>query len=966
MSQDPDIIKVLLVDDDEEDFVLTKYLFDDFKSTNYQLVWSNDGRKALESMKNSEYDIYFIDYRMGELNGLEILREAITAGCVSPIVLMTGQGDDEVDNEAMRAGAADYLVKGEIEAPLLERIIRYSLQHARTLETMQASEMKFRSVIQSASDAIFLINDEGNVILWNKAAEEIFGYTEGEILGQSATKLMGEKYANKSLEVGVEHTMNVVLTDVSGKTIEAIGQRKDGSEFPLEMSGSVWKTNDRIYYTSIIRDITARIRTRESLKQSEERFRDLFENANDIIYVHDLRGRLISVNQTGEKIFGYSRQEVLNLNITDIIAPEDRENARKQTTALLMGDAPSSYEISCVSKDGGRLTFEASSRVIYENHEPVAIQGIARDITDRKLAEEERDRLYNVSNDLLATIAFDGRILHINPAWEKILGYKKSELIGRYLFEISHVEDQGFSLVDTGRTPKDQPTSFESRLVAKDGSHCWILWNSTPIVSEQISYAVGRNITDRKQAEEILQHSAMFDTLTNLPNRAQFMSHLKSAIELYKDNKTSHFAVLFIDLDRFKIINDGLGHLIGDKLLIAIADTIKSSLRPGDVVARLGGDEFTILIHNVVNTSDATRVADRIQEELAKPFRLDSYEVFSSASIGITISDETHRNPEDFLRDADSAMYSAKELGKARYEIFDQEMHARNMNLLQVETDLRRAIERGEFRLHYQPIVDLTTGEIKEVEALIRWEHPVRGMVPPNDFINIAEETGLIIPIGEWVLEEACRQIRHWKHKYPQLCELSISVNLSAKQLMHPSLLSQVRSIRDRTGFDLKYLKLEVTESTVMENSETALKVLNELVALGITFSTDDFGTGYSSLSYLHQFPFKRIKIDRGFVGKIDTDAKSEGIVNTILMLGQNLGLEVVAEGVENEIHLRKLIGAGLKWGQGFLFSRPVDFEITESLLIDGLDSMLFEKICSTSRKIRMQNVLEIENVPIS
>ena len=290
------LIKVLLVDDDEDDFVLTKYLFEDFKDNCYRLEWTSDGGKTLDSMKAHEYDIYLVDYRLGKYNGLEILKEAVASGCTAPIILMTGQGDDEVDFQAMSAGAADYLVKGQIEAPLLERVIRYSLQHARSMEKMQASEEKFRSVIQSASDAIFLVNHHGKIILWNKAAENIFGYTENEVIGQSAITLMGEKYARKSEQCGIQKTIEEVLAPISGTIIQAAGRRKDGSEFPLEMSGSIWKTGKGFFYTSIIRDITERKKAGESLKESEERYRDLFENANDIIYLHDLQGNFISIN----------------------------------------------------------------------------------------------------------------------------------------------------------------------------------------------------------------------------------------------------------------------------------------------------------------------------------------------------------------------------------------------------------------------------------------------------------------------------------------------------------------------------------------------------------------------------------------------------------------------------------------------------------------------------------------------
>ncbi len=936
-----EIIKVLLLDDDEDDYILTKYLFDDFKDDLYVLEWTSDGEKALEAMKSHEHDIYFVDYCIGKFNGLEIIREAVKAGCTAPIVLLTGQGDKQVDFQAMQAGAADYLVKGQLEAPLLERVIRYSIQHARTLDKMQASETKFRSVIQSASDAIFLVNYVGEVILWNEAAEKIFGYKESEIIGKQGTLLMGEKYARKAEEKGLFETIRDLLVPMSGQTILAAGRRKDGSEFPLELSGSIWKQNDGFCYTAIIRDITERKKASESLKESEERFRDLFENANDIIYVHDLQGKFISVNRAGLKVFGYKRSDVAKLNIAQIIVPEDLQKAQTQIAAKIAGKTSSSYEVDGIRKDGRRVSFEVNSRVIYENDMPASIQGIARDITDRKLAEEERDRLYNVSNDLLATIGFDGKLLHINPAWEKILGYEIKKLLEKSIYDITHSDDLTDSLNEAEKLKAGENIFYESRLWCKEGSFRWILWSATPIVSDEIAYVVGRDITERKQTEEVLQHNALYDKLTDLPNRTQFMNHLQTAIDLYEKDLNSCFSVLFLDLDRFKIINDGLGHLIGDKLLVAISQRIKASLRPGDVVARLGGDEFTLLIHNVKETNEAINVAERIQKQLSKPFKLDNYEVFSTASIGIIVADETHRKPEDFLRDADTAMYRAKESGKARYEIFDSAMHTHNINLLQMENDLRRAIERNEFRIYYQPIISLASPEIEEFEALIRWQHPENGFIPPDDFIYIAEETGLIVPIGEWVLRESCRQIREWQELFNFKKKLSVSVNLSAKQLMHPNLIKQVRDILRETKFCPSCLKLEVTESMVLDNDELALEVLSELNALGVRLSTDDFGTGYSSLSYLSRFPFERLKIDRSFVGKMDTDAKSEGIVRTIIKLAENLNLEAVAEGIENERQFHRLRELGCQYGQGYLFSKPVNAADAENLLIQGFDSKI-------------------------
>ncbi|MBA3353812.1 MAG: EAL domain-containing protein, partial [Blastocatellia bacterium] len=442
-------------------------------------------------------------------------------------------------------------------------------------------------------------------------------------------------------------------------------------------------------------------------------------------------------------------------------------------------------------------------------------------------------------------------------------------------------------------------------------------------------------ITSRRQAEERLIHNALHDSLTDLPNRTAFMRHLQEAVDQTKADPDFKFAVLFLDLDRFKIINDSLGHVIGDKLLVGIAKRLMTCVRPGDIVARFGGDEFTILLNNVNEPSDATMVAERLQRKLSAPFNFGNYEVFSSASIGIIVSDEVDRDAEDFLRDADTAMYRAKESGKARCEVFDREMHAANMNLLQLETDLRRAITRSEFELFYQPIVSLDENPSNEFEALIRWNHPIHGCVAPNDFISVAEESGLIIPIGRWILDEACRQISVWQRTIPDNENLSVSVNLSAKQLMHPALRGQLEETLRTTGLDPRHLKLEVTESTVLERSETALAVLSEMRKLGLSLAMDDFGTGYSSLTYLHQFPFERLKIDRSFVEKMDHDPKSEAIVRTILLLGKNLNMEVVAEGIESERQLSLLRSLGCSLGQGFLFSRPMNAVDAEQFLLN-------------------------------
>ncbi len=478
---------------------------------------------------------------------------------------------------------------------------------------------------------------------------------------------------------------------------------------------------------------------------------------------------------------------------------------------------------------------------------------------------------------------------------------------------------------------------FEHRMRNAAGEYLWVLARGVAVRDDHgKAYRMAGSQTDitaRKRAEHQLQHDALHDGLTGLANRVLFMDRLACALADLQRRAQPNFSVLYFDLDRFKNINDSLGHTIGDKLLMGIARRLEHFLRPGDTVARLGGDEFAILIHRVDDASGAIHVADRIQEVLSMNFSIDGHDVLVTASIGIAHSSTGYINPEEILRDADIAMYRAKAQGKARYEVFDRDMHQSAVALLKLETELRRSVHRGDFLMNYQPIVSLSSGRIVGFEGLVRWQHPQRGVVNPEHFIAIAEETGLIVPLGWWVLRESCRQTRRWQKQFPADPPLWISVNMSGKLFMKSDMVDELLGILDETGLEPRSLRLEVTENVVMDHADLAVKNLMELRALGVQLSIDDFGTGYSSLSYLQRFHYDSLKIDRSFVSKLGTAGDSRAIVETILNLANSLGIGVVAEGIETADQVDRLRRMQCPHGQGFWFSRPLTVSAAEELI---------------------------------
>jgi len=559
-----------------------------------------------------------------------------------------------------------------------------------------------------------------------------------------------------------------------------------------------------------------------------------------------------------------------------------------------------------------------------------------------ELLEESEQRFrsaFHYASIGMALVAENGRWLQVNHSLCELLGYSEGELLKTDIQSLTHPDDLGEFLLQHSRLTKGLADGYqgEKRYMHKSGEEVWTLLSVSRVrdpetKSLRFIFQV-QDISDRKRAEAQLVHDAFHDGLTGLPNRALFVDHLKLAIARHQRREYQLFSVLFLDLDRFKLINDSLGHLIGDQLLVAMAQRIQGCVRPGDTIARLGGDEFTILLEDLKSNSEAIHIADRIQRELTAPFDLEGRQVFTSASVGIAPSTTGYDRPEHVLRDADTAMYYAKSLGGSRYQVFDKSMHVRAVKLLEMQNDLRQAIERNELFVEYQPIVALDTFKITGFEALARWRHSTEGLISPAQFIPVAEDTGLILPIGRWILREACHQARAWQQLYPGNEQLTMSVNLSGRQFAQPDLICQIQDVLTETSLDPKSLKLEITESVVVENVEAASEMLTQLRTLGVGLSIDDFGTGYSSLSSLHRFPISTLKVDSSFVSRMNGNNENTEIVRTIMSLAGNLGMDVTAEGVETLEQVTRLRSFGCERGQGFFFSRPVSAADAEALV---------------------------------
>ena len=823
---------------------------------------------------------------------------------------------------------------------LFTAVIRDITERQRIETRLRESEERYRYLAEAVPQQVWTALPDGRINYGNQRTIEYFGkQTQPELFDAQWTKII--------------HPEDLPATITRWKQALETGERYE-TEFRLLRNDGEYRwhltqaspmrheTGEIIKWFGTNTDVHDR-KTAEKTARETAEYRNLFQNANDAILILEPETEVvIEVNEKACEIYGVERGDFIGKSIKEI--SQDVTKGESELRQLIDKGTNQSFETVQYHSDGTPINLFINSTIIdYRGRK--AVLSINRDVTERKKTQEALEESHQRYRQLfdsnphpvwvydLETLRF----LAINEETVRCYGYSPEE------FEQLTIKDL--------RPPEDVPLLLErvnqiqlletavtrlSRHQKSDGTIIDVEIASQPITfgGRRARLVLATDVTTRKRAEEQLLHNALHDALTGLPNRALFLEHLRHAIERNGMRGEKNFAVLFLDFDQFKIINDSLGHMEGDNLLRSIARRLADSLRPGDIVARLGGDEFTILLDDLGKSGDVTRIVERIQNDLKLPFTLRGSQVFIGASIGIALSDGNYTKPEIMLRDADIAMYRAKSGGKSRYQIFNQKMHEQASSRLQLETDLRQALEREEFRVYYQPIINLQTGKIKGFESLVRWQHPTRGLVSPLEFIPVAEETGLIIPLGEWILRQSCRQLRQWQTKLNP--SLTMSVNLSCKQFMQTDLVERVVKILAETRIESDSLRLEITESHLMEDSEAAIAVMNRLCALDIKLSIDDFGTGYSSLSYLHRLPVNYLKIDRSFVSRMQINSDNREIVRTIILLAKNLNLEVIAEGIETEEQADYLKNLDCDFGQGYLFSKPVESQQAGALIADN------------------------------
>lgn len=823
---------------------------------------------------------------------------------------------------------------------------------AAPLAGMPTVDVAVQSAIDAIDDSFLVLDADDRLVAFNAGALRAFPHLEQDLVAgigfEELIRLDAEVLHERGMIDDVDRAVadrmrRHALPNSSYESRQPDGRWFRSEDRPMPGGGRV----------VITRDITDEKRHAEEVTRYTKLLRGTLENISQGLCAFDSAFRLMTWNA---QLF-----ELLDLPHTfaQVGTPMiDMIRFLAKRGDLGPGDvgdlADEVFRMSSQTRGTIYEREDTRGRTLEVRIRPLSDGGLVAtysDVTERHKAEtalresEERYALAAAgANDGLWDWNLGSNRIFFSDRWKEMLGFSADEIGdgAEEWFSRIHPEDVQRVTAQIDAHLSGAAANFESehRVRHFDDSYRWMLVRGLAVRdADGNAYRIAGSMTDiteRKRSEEQAIHDALHDSLTSLANRTLFLERVRQALARQRRTPSAQFAVIYLDLDRFKVVNESLGHVHGDDLIIAAARRLEQNLKFGDTVARLGGDEFAIMLEDVRDKEDATGLSDMLQKALSTPFMLGGKEVFTTASMGIAHSAENYVRPEDILRDAELAMYRAKELGKARSVAFDPAMRGTTVTPLDVETDLRRALERHEMVLNYQPIVSLSDGKIRGFEALARWHHPERGDIPPSEFIPLAEETGMIVELGQWVLRNACAQMVEWNRDFTDQGPFEISVNLSGRQFTQLDLVRMVTNSLEGTGLQANCLKLEITESALMENAQRSAQMLRHLKELDIKVCVDDFGTGYSSLSYLHTFPIDTLKIDKSFVQDMGRNRHNLEIVRTIALLAQNLRLDVIAEGVETPEQLAQLRAIGCGYAQGFLFSRPLTTENVRRLLAEN------------------------------
>lgn len=809
---------------------------------------------------------------------------------------------------------------------------------------LRQSETMYRILVDSSHDGVFLIRHDGTIGFINEAMAQTLGYCADELIGTNYLKLiapeaLAEQTIRRNERAGGSYAV---------QTYDTVMIRKDGTRRLLHVHAGAVDYEGEVASTGTARDVTEEHRQREALEWAERTYRELFQNAVSGMFRSQLDGRIVAANDAFARILGYADASELlesGRRIGDFYANPDSRN--EVLAQLAASREPVTFEFDARRKDGSLVPAEVRAQAIRDSEGRILwTEGSAQDIGARRRAEvalkesEARYRTLVEHSQVGVYMMLEDHYTYVNQAFAAMFGYREDELIGADFRLLVPPESRDHQEDRYRRRREGEPSDGDYCIVLlrKDGVRIQVVVSAGHVEMNGKRYTSGtiRDVTAQLRVQRELEHNASHDQLTGLPNRVFFERQLEQAIGHAQASGDYHYAVLFLDLDGFKLVNDSLGHACGDDLLTQIAECLRADLGGHCLVARYGGDEFTLLPHGACPRGRAEQLAQRVLALLAGSFEVRGHRVFSGASVGVVLGRAEYQSPDQLLRDADTAMYRAKAGGKSAYVIFDDAMHAAARARLKLETDLRFALERGEFRIFHQPIVDLRNGRVQGFEALVRWQHPQRGLLLPGDFLDVADETGTLVALDWWVLEQVCANLLRWQRRLPAHARLRASVNVDDRQFADPNLVEHLRAVLRRTGVDPSTLALEITETVFRRGSDEAAHRLREIKQLGVSLVVDDFGTGYSSLDSFAASPFDALKIDRSFIRDMVTNFRHRAIVRTITAFAEDLRLDLIAEGVENLDQAGLLRDLGCTVAQGFLYAPALPQDEFESVLERG------------------------------